>query len=144
MIDIESHIETKREELYDIALNYQEQYWDEWRKLNEGLTGKDRGYCGVFTRLNKGSLEIHWKRYTPTKDKATKKNFTTYIKRGRKDSYTNRTLASASKVDWETALMIRYEEKFSVLRKASRLLTELGQKNTQLKAVFTKIDSGEI
>jgi hypothetical protein len=135
----ERFMASELDSLYNQATILQESYWDIWRKNNEGKEGAERGYTGIFIRMNRGSLEIHWKRYVKTRHNGQR--FTKHIKRGKTDGYSNRTLKSACNADWEYELAIKFEERLKRLRTSARKIKE---NQRSVKELLNALESNDL
>ena len=108
-------------ELYNIAYAVSEQYFADWKEINESLPWKQRGKLGVRVRKRKRDqqLTIQWLCFWYEGEKGARKRRTDEIAKGNGFRQNANKLRGLGLKDWELELFREYEPLFAQVRQRS-------------------------
>jgi hypothetical protein len=127
--EISKLLDQRREELWAIAQDVCDRFWNLRKAGNEIRKKGERSIMGCRVRKKTGgSLEICW--YVNNSSRYTEDNpriFSEHISRGNTYKYSNASLKKKSK-DWEVDMILKTEEIYAKIREEMADISEINRK----------------
>lgn len=117
------YFEQELENLEETAQTLVDEFWERYWEIRKTHPKSEWGYLGVRLQRRDNGISIEW--YRAQFRQGQKRPYMIHIPRGKGYAYTAGAFKRARAKDWELEKALELEEKFAIIRRKLKMLTQM-------------------